>query len=85
MIYRLTYFVVSLQAVHLTPWPCASLSTIFGVCLMDMEGNWASGTLYNQLDPLHPATGHTEGDANCKMGYSMYPGNINQVPIMLKH
>ena len=40
--------------------------------------------LYNQLDPLHPATGHTEGDANCETGYSMYPGNINQAPIKLK-
>ena len=37
MIYRLTDFVVSLQAVHLTPWPCASLSSTFGVCLLDME------------------------------------------------
>ena len=34
---------------------------------------------YNQLDPLLRATGHPDGDANCETGYSLYPGNINQV------
>ena len=40
--------------------------------------------LYNQLDPFHRAAGNTKGDANCETGYSMYPGNINQAPIVLK-
>ncbi|RCV16818.1 hypothetical protein SETIT_3G168600v2 [Setaria italica] len=34
---------------------------------------------YNQFDPLLRAAGHPDGDANCEIGYSPYPGNINQV------
>ncbi|KAI3770523.1 hypothetical protein L6452_01659 [Arctium lappa] len=34
---------------------------------------------YNQLDPLLRATGYPDGDANCETGYSLYPGNINQL------
>jgi UDP-sugar pyrophosphorylase len=40
---------------------------------------------YNQLDPLLRATGRPDGDANSETGYSPYPGNINQVTVMLKH
>jgi UDP-sugar pyrophosphorylase len=40
---------------------------------------------YNQLDPLLRATGHPDGDANSETGYSPYPGNINQVKVLLKH
>eukprot|EP00252_Welwitschia_mirabilis_P014024 TRINITY_DN31047_c0_g1_i1.p1 TRINITY_DN31047_c0_g1~~TRINITY_DN31047_c0_g1_i1.p1 ORF type:complete len:631 (+),score=128.57 TRINITY_DN31047_c0_g1_i1:247-2139(+) len=38
---------------------------------------------YNQLDPLLRATGHPDGDVNDKTGYSPFPGNINQLIIML--
>ncbi|KAL8167588.1 hypothetical protein V2J09_009087 [Rumex salicifolius] len=34
---------------------------------------------YNQLDPLLRATINPEGDANCEVGYSPFPGNINQL------
>ncbi|KAI3679435.1 hypothetical protein L2E82_51346 [Cichorium intybus] len=31
------------------------------------------------LDPLLRGTGHPDGDVNCETGYSLYPGNINQL------
>lgn len=39
---------------------------------------------YNQLDPLLRATGHAEGDVNDETGFSPFPGNINQVFIILE-
>ncbi|WVZ20644.1 hypothetical protein V8G54_007966 [Vigna mungo] len=38
---------------------------------------------YNQLDPLLRASGYPEGDVNCETGFSPFPGNINQMIIIL--
>jgi UDP-sugar pyrophosphorylase len=34
---------------------------------------------YNQLEPMLKASGFPEGDVNSSDGYSLYPGNINQL------
>jgi len=38
---------------------------------------------YNQLDPLLRASGFPDGDVNCETGFSPFPGNINQVSVLL--
>lgn len=38
---------------------------------------------YNQLDPLLRASGYPDGDVNSETGYSPFPGNINQVCLVV--
>jgi hypothetical protein len=54
--------------------------------LVQQDGSGREMTInveYNQLDPLLRSTVSPEGDVNDASGYSPYPGNINQVDVVV--